>query len=137
MDGIRLTSDVYRAIVGHAYMVLPAEAVGLLGGPVQGYATHSISLSNRAGQRAFLADPFDQFKAERHLARLGLQLVAVYHSHPGGGTQLSPLDLVFGRQRTCLQVVIALDRVDLPGEETRAYRVIENMAVEVEMHIVG
>lgn len=137
MEGIWLTSDVYGAIVGHAYSVLPAEAVGLLGGPVPDYATLSISLPNRADQKAFLADPFDQFTAERALARLGLQLVAVYHSHPSGGAQLSPLDLIFARKRACLQIVIALDRLDLPGEELRAYRVTDNMGVEVEMRIEG
>jgi len=104
---------------------------------VSGHATLSIPLPNRAGHKAFLADPFEQFKAERRLAQLGLKLVAIYHSHPGGGTQLSPLDLLFARRRACLQIVIALDREVLPGEEMRAYQLIEDRAVEVEMHIEG
>jgi len=137
MEVIRLTSDLYRAMVDHAYAVLPAEAVGLLGGPVPGYATLRIPLPNRAGQKTFLADPFEQFKAERRLAELGLQLIAIYHSHPSGGAQLSPLDLVFARKRACLHIVIALDRVALPGEEMRAYQLMENRAVEVEMRIEG
>ncbi len=137
METIWLTSGLYDEIVRHAYAMLPAEAVGLLGGPVPGYASLSIPLSNRAGEKAFLADPFDQFKAERRLTQLGLQLVAIYHSHPGGGAQLSPLDLMFARKRACLQIVIALDREDVPGEEMRAYRLMKQKALEVEMRIEG
>jgi proteasome lid subunit RPN8/RPN11 len=135
MEVVRLTSEVYDVIIGHARANLPAEVVGLLGGPMPGYATLGIPLPNLAGQNAFLADPYAQFNGEQRLARLGLQLVAVYHSHPGGGAQLSPLDLIFARKRGCIQILIALERPDLHGEEIRAYRVIENMAVEVEVCI--
>lgn len=135
MEIVRLTFEVYRSILKHARRSVPAEAVGLLGGPAPGYATHSIPLPNTAGHNAFLADPFAQFQAERELARLGLPLVAVYHSHPGGGTQLSSLDLRFARQRACFQIVIALARTGLPGEEMRAYQVVENVPVEAQVQI--
>jgi proteasome lid subunit RPN8/RPN11 len=135
MEIIRLKSDVIRAILHHSRAVLPAEAVGLLGGPEPGYATYSIPLPNLAGQHVFLADPFAQFKAERQLAQQALHLLAVYHSHPGGGAQLSPMDLMFARRRSCLQIVIALERPNLPGEEIRAYRFLDNTPVEVEVHL--
>lgn len=135
MEGICLTAAVHAAIIAHARSALPAEAVGLLGGPAPDYGTLNLPLPNRLGQQAFWADPFAQFKAERQLAALGLQLVAVYHSHPGGGAQLSPLDLLFARKRACLQLVIALARPHLPGEEVRAYRVADNRVVAVEVRV--
>jgi proteasome lid subunit RPN8/RPN11 len=133
MEVIRLSAAVYDSMVQHARATLPSEAVGLLGGPIPGYATHSIPLPNRAGQYTFLADPYAQFQAERELAHLGLRLLAIYHSHPGGGAQLSPSDLVFARKRACFQIVIALKHTHLAAEEVRAYRVVENKAIEVEL----
>jgi proteasome lid subunit RPN8/RPN11 len=132
---LRLPSSLLGAIVDHARAVLPAEAVGLLGGHAPDFATFSLPLPNRAGPYAYLADPWAQFQAERLLAARGYQLVAVYHSHPGGGAQLSPLDLAFARQRACLQVVIALPRSGLPGEDVRVYRVTDGTAVEVQLDV--
>ena len=137
MEIIRLTSAVHGVIIHHARTMLPAEAVGMLGGDLLGRATLSIPLPNRAGQKAFLADPFAQFQAERQLAHLGLQVIAVYHSHPGGGAQLSELDLIFARRRACIQLVIALGRPHLLGEELRAYRVVENRVMGVQVYIEG
>jgi proteasome lid subunit RPN8/RPN11 len=136
-EAIQLTSAVQRAIVHHARAVLPAEAVGLLGGPASHYATLSIPLPNCAGTNAFFADPLSQFSAERRLTQLRLQLVAIYHSHPGGGTQLSTLDLTFARRRTCFQIVIALQRHNSPTEKIQAYRVVDNTVAAVEVKLVG
>lgn len=133
-ETLRLPSTLLDAVVQHARAVLPAEAVGLLGGPAPDFATVSLPLANCAGRHAFLADPWAQFKAERLLASRGYQLVAVYHSHPGGGVQLSPIDLAFATKRACLQVVIAL-APGLPGEDIRVYRLMAGTAVEVELDI--
>jgi proteasome lid subunit RPN8/RPN11 len=135
MEVIRLTTAVYNSMVQHARAMLPSEAVGLLGGLMSDYATYSIPLPNRAGPYTFLADPFAQFQAERELAHLGLRLLAIYHSHPDGSAQLSQLDFVFARKRACFQIVIALHRPYLSGEEVRAYRVVENEAMTVEISV--
>jgi proteasome lid subunit RPN8/RPN11 len=137
MEVIRLTSGVHDAMLDHALNAVPAEAVGLLGGDVEGHATHGIPVLNRGGAYTFLADPFAQFQAEQRLKALKLRLLAVYHSHPGGGAQLSPLDLVFARRRGCLQIVIALRRPHTMQEEMRAYRLVEDTPVEVEVRIDG
>jgi proteasome lid subunit RPN8/RPN11 len=104
--------------VAHARAALPDEAVGLLVGST-GRPTAAIPLPNIAPRGEFLADPHAQYLAERSLRRDGAQLLAIYHSHPAGGTQLSPLDVKFGGERSCLHVVIALDPAR-PGDESVA-----------------
>ncbi len=111
------------------------EAVGILGGGVYGRVTVAIPLPNLAGDRAFLADPRAQFEAERELRQAGCDLLAIYHSHPGGGAQLSTLDLAFAVYRPVVYLVIALARQHQPEEEVRAYRVNEDVVVEVEIRI--
>jgi proteasome lid subunit RPN8/RPN11 len=125
---------LWQQLVEHARAALPDEAVGLLAG-ADGHITTVIPLPNIAPSGQFLADPHAQYQAERQLQREGTRLLAIYHSHPAGGTELSPLDLKFAKERRCLQIVIALDP-SRPGRETRAaYEIgtdtVRTVAVEI------
>jgi len=111
------------------------EAVGILGGDAGGRVTVAIPLPNLAGPKAFLADPLAQFQAERTLKRAGLIFLAVYHSHPGGGTQLSAVDRAFAVHLPIVHIVIALARRHRPDKEMRAYAVNDDDVVEVEIRI--
>ncbi len=137
LGALKLSLDLYGSLIKHAHAALPMEAVGLLGGHPDGSATLAIPLLNLAVPRAFLADPLAQFKAERQLKQSGLHLLAIYHSHPGGGSQLSPEDIVFAQRWPCPQIVIALERPYQSGEEIRAYQVLRHDVTEVEIHIEG
>lgn len=69
------------------------EVCGLVvagGGPPEPWP-----LPNRSASpaRAFLIAPADLLTALRRLDAEGLELLAVYHSHPHGGGDLSPRDL--------------------------------------------
>jgi proteasome lid subunit RPN8/RPN11 len=101
---------------------MPEEAVGLLGGN-DGCVSVVRPLPNIGPRWTFLADPFAQYHAERALARAGAAILGIYHSHPGGGAQLSPLDIVVARCRSCVHIVVALDPDEGSRVEIRAYRV--------------
>lgn len=132
-----LSSDTRDSILRHARAALPAEAVGVLGGrPDDGRAVVAVPLPNLAGTRpAFFADPRAQYEAEKELRRLGLTVLAAYHSHPGGGAALSPVDEAFAAYLPLAQVVIALARPRPPLEEMRAYRLEAGRTLEVELRI--
>jgi [CysO sulfur-carrier protein]-S-L-cysteine hydrolase len=108
--------------VAHARANLPNEAVGLLVGST-GRPSAAIALPNVAPHGEFLVDPYAQYLAERRIRGEGARLLAIYHSHPRGGTRLSPLDVKFGRERPCLHVVIAIDREKLGEERVAAYAI--------------
>lgn len=70
------------------------EVCGLVaGGP--GVPAEAWPLPNRAPdpRRAFALGPADLLAALRRLERQGWALLAVYHSHPAGGADLSLRDL--------------------------------------------
>jgi len=122
--------------VAHARANLPNEAVGLLVGST-GRPTAAIPLPNVARRGEFLADPYAQFLAERRIRDEGAQLLAIYHSHPRGGTRLSPLDVKFGRERPCLHVVIAIDPAKLGEERVAAYAIDSTDVRPVTVEIVA
>jgi proteasome lid subunit RPN8/RPN11 len=137
---LRIFEDVYAEMVEHCLQVSPQEAVGLLAGHL-GLAMRVQPLPNIApppdNLRAFLADPYEQFQAERRIARCGMELVAVYHSHPGGGAALSVNDIAVNWSRLCIQVVVAFPMVGSVEGTTRAFQIIHGEAVEVPIVIVS
>jgi len=135
VEVLHLTGAVFDDMLRHARAALPQEAVGVLGGAADGRVTHGFPMPNVAGQYAFLADPFAQFEAEQRMMALNIRLLAVYHSHPGGGVQLSPLDVAFARRRACLQIVIALGRAHAQPDEVRVYRLVDGAPNEVEVRV--
>jgi proteasome lid subunit RPN8/RPN11 len=134
-DRLRLPRAVYDQMLGHAAEALPAEAVGLLGGVGHQVCRH-IALPNVLGGKSFLADPYAQFKALRQLAAEGLEPVAVYHSHPGGGVGLSSADMTFARRLPYLQIVIALARPHRATVDVAAYVLRGDVAESVEVDVV-
>ena len=115
-----------REIVRHCVATAPIEAVGMLAGR-DNVVEYCEALRNVVppphNQRAFLADPYEQFVAERSIAARGLKLIAIYHSHPDGGASLSAEDLAFSRERPCLQVVVAVSMAEPKDISLRAFRV--------------
>jgi proteasome lid subunit RPN8/RPN11 len=132
LETIELPATLWKHLVAHARTAIPQEAVGLLGGNA-GRISVVRPLPNIGPRWTFLADPLAQYRAERALARAGTEMLGIYHSHPGGGVQLSPLDLVVAQHRSCIHVVVALNPEIGGGEVLRAYRVEDGDVSDVQI----
>jgi len=136
VDRLTLDEATVTAFLDHAATCFPAEAVGFLAGPTPGFVSTYVPLKNIAtGQRTFRVDAYSQFLAERDLDRRRLLRLAIIHSHPFGGTALSPDDLEFAARRPELQVVASIQ----PGEPSRfaGYRVCADrwsLSVSLSIH---
>jgi proteasome lid subunit RPN8/RPN11 len=129
-EALIVSGAVLHAIVERARSRPDAEIVGFLSGPQRGVATRDVPLTNVFDGTTFLVDPRGQFLAERRIAALGEQIVAIYHSHPCGDATFSELDVHFASAWNCAHIVIGLR----PTLEARAYVVIPGpRAVEVSL----
>jgi proteasome lid subunit RPN8/RPN11 len=115
-------SAAFTAMLHHAGQEEPREAVGMLAGDPSYMATLALPLVNLAGPGAFLADPYSQYLAEKRISAEGLKLLAIYHSHPGGGAELSAADREFAGLRDIINIVIAPAHGDCPMD-VRGYRI--------------
>lgn len=71
----------------------PEEACGLLAGKVTRVLQVFAITNELHSPVRFRMDPQEQWTAFEEIEKLGLELLAIYHSHPGGPAGLSPTDL--------------------------------------------
>src|SRR5437773_1648343 len=81
-----LPRELYEALVGQARAEQPNECCGLLAGRVEagvGRVSHRFPLRNElASPREYSSEPRDHLNADRRMRELGIDLLAIYHSHP-------------------------------------------------------
>ncbi len=72
----------------------PEEACGLLAGIAPGQVERVFAVTNRLHSPSrFEMEPQEQLRAFLDIEAAGLELLAIYHSHPTGPAHPSPTDL--------------------------------------------
>jgi proteasome lid subunit RPN8/RPN11 len=90
---LQIPQGIHDDMVKQALVERPHECVGLLAGTPDGRVAIRLPLVNAlADPRRFLSEPRSLFEAERRRRELGLEFLAVYHSHPTGPAEPSHVD---------------------------------------------
>ena len=93
MARLRIHRPIFDAMLAHARTVHPEECCGFLTGR-DGVATHHFPLVNAlASHVAYEVDARELLAVHRALRALGIEEVAVYHSHPSSAPVPSASDL--------------------------------------------
>ncbi len=115
----------------HAITDAPDEVCGFLAGK-KGVASFLLEVPNIAQQpeRAYLMEPLAQLRAMLAVEDHGMDVLAVYHSHPPASrSDPSPKD-VQEWEHTNWQMVIVVPSVNLQSAVVRAFRVSHGIAQE-------
>jgi len=129
--------SAWERMAQHPQAEAPREAVGLLGGASRGVVEQVCPLPNIAGPLAFFADPYAQFRAEKRFRASTSIVVGYYHSHPGGGLDLSDSDRLFARRQDWLYLLLV---TDFHGEQPvsgAAFRFLDGDLKEVPLIVKG
>jgi [CysO sulfur-carrier protein]-S-L-cysteine hydrolase len=108
---LRLERAVYEAMLCHLEAVYPQEGCGLLAGHWSDRtATALYAIVNQATnpQTQFLMLPSQQIAAFLEIEAAGMDLLAIYHSHPHGPATPSAADMVQAYYPDVLQLVVSL-----------------------------
>jgi proteasome lid subunit RPN8/RPN11 len=90
---LAIPTPIWDEMVAHIAAEAPREACGLLGGKDNRVIVH-YSIENEAHSTTrFSMQPQQQLQAFLSLDEQGLDLVAIYHSHPAGAAYPSETDL--------------------------------------------
>ena len=133
---MEIPGSLWRQMVDHARAEAPREAVGLIGGKRDGRMQYLYPLPNIAGPQAFFADPYAQYQAERCLGGHDAVPIGYYHSHPGGGLDLSEADRHFACRPDWVYVVVATGWHGEGTAHAAAYRLFSGELRQVSVVLV-
>ena len=103
---------LFNDMIEHARRELPCECCGLLAGVVEGPAGRVVEryalVNALASGREFESEPRSMFAATRAMRERGLEVLAVYHSHPTSAPVPSRTDLERNYSPDVVNVIISL-----------------------------
>ena len=123
---------MHRAIIDHAMREAPRECCGIIAGrygvPIRLYETRNVA----QGNRLYEIDPAQLIDLEfRELPAQGLELVAIYHSHPESPAYPSATDVELAFWPDALFLICSLADRDQPG--IRGFRIRDGAIDEVAL----
>ncbi len=131
MERLTLNRTLLNEMLAHVSGLWPEEACGLVGGR-DGRAVRLYPVENvRHSPVAFEMEPLQQIRAMLAMEAEGLELIAIYHSHPSGPARPSPTDVALAYYPDAVQLILSLD--DPARPVLRAFTIVEGRVDEVEL----
>jgi proteasome lid subunit RPN8/RPN11 len=138
MEQLNLGRDQWHTMRAHVEACSPLEACGLLAG--HGDRVHEVLLiaNELRSPTRFRMDPREQIRAFNHMDEAGMELLGIFHSHPGlpgagvpGKQEPSATD----RAEAVYNVVQLIWSWARGQWRVRAFRLQDGQISEVVMHI--
>lgn len=131
---MKIKKEVVERLFAHAQKEKPREACGYLAGR-NGVITVSYVLSNiDKSSEHFSFDPKEQFQALKDARSKGLEILAVYHSHPKTPARPSEEDIRLAYDPDILYAIVSLaqDKRDL-----KAFRIKDRQVDPVNLEVIA
>lgn len=131
---LRLKLSDYQTMLAHLQAAYPLEACGLMAGR-DGTIKRIYPVANRlASSYAFEMEPVEQVEAMLDLEERGLELLAIYHSHPQGPAGPSAIDVAKAYYPEAAQLIVSLRDREHPT--VRAFSIADGRIGELSLQIV-
>jgi len=131
---VKISKPLVEAMFAHARESNPRECCGLLAGlhgiPSQHYRMQNV---HPTPEVFFEMAPTEQFAVTKDIRHQGLQLVAIYHSHPKSPARPSESDIRLAYDSELFYLLISLQQQDTP--QLRAYRIVEGTVTEEPVEV--
>ena len=130
---VKIKKDIQDKIIKHAQEEAPIEACGYLasqdGVIVRHYEMKNIDQSSEH----FSFDPKDQFFVVRDARAQGLEISAMYHSHPASPARPSAEDIRLAYDPSLSYVIVSLAG---GRRDVKSFRIVRSNAAAEEMEII-
>lgn len=120
-------------IVAHAKDGFPDEVCGLLAGR-NGVVQRLFRITNiDKSSISYMMEPAEQFKAFKEMRQKGMELLAIYHSHPTSAAQPSRTDVSLAYYPEAVYVIASMQKAGSP--EINGFRIIDGKISEEVLEI--
>lgn len=130
---IRINKNVIEALFDHAQREMPCEACGYLAAKNETIIKqYTLTNLDRANDH-FSMDPREQFAAIQNMRSRGLQLAAVYHSHPETPARPSQEDIRLAFDPQISYVIVSLAK---PEATIKSFKIHQGNVTPEDIEIV-
>ncbi len=130
---MKITKTVIQAMVDYSKKDAPIEACGYLGAK-DGMITKIYALTNMdKSNEHFSFEPKEQFLAVKDARAQGLEICAVYHSHPASPARPSPEDIKLAYDPNMNYFIVSLAG---GSAEVRAFSIKSGVVVEINLEVI-
>lgn len=108
MSELKIPAEIYEQMVALARAEAPMEACGILAGKDSNVERFHEMTNVDTRTNRYMMEPKEQFAAAKDMRAAGLEMLAIYHSHPHGSAQPSPTDVRMAFAPNVTHVIVAL-----------------------------
>ena len=130
---IILKKEHAAKITAHALEEAPAEACGILAGGNGKTEKVYLMVNADSSPETFFMDPREQLKVMKEIRNSGMELAAIYHSHPESEAYPSPHDVELAFYPDASYIIISLKNKKNPC--IRSFRIVEGKITEQEVRV--
>ncbi len=106
---LKIPPNIYSSMLEHAKTDFPLECCGILGGKGD-EATHIYPVTNIDQSKVtYLMDPAEQIKIFKEMRSFGIELKAIYHSHPNHPALPSRTDVDLAYYPEAVYIIISIN----------------------------
>ncbi len=130
---LQIPRPIYEQMVTHAREGLPLEICGILGGKGEAVVEIRKMTNTDSSSQHFMMEPREQFAVVKDFRSRGLEILAVYHSHPATPARPSEEDIRLARTPNISYVIISLADSLLP--DVRSFKIADGRVSPEELKI--
>ncbi|MCB8945414.1 MAG: M67 family metallopeptidase [Ardenticatenaceae bacterium] len=128
-----IDKSVYEAVIIAGQVGYPLEVCGLLAGK-NGRITHHYPILNKLQSHvAFEMEPLQQIETMLAIEASGLEILAIYHTHPRSPAIPSPTDIAQAYYPKFIQFILSLQEPERPS--LRAFTIINHQVDEIPFSV--
>jgi len=128
---LRLSRGQLDTIINHSRSCKPEEACGILAGDLDGTVRQVYTMENiEHSQTLYMMDSQEQFRVFDEMEKNGLELVAIFHSHPHSDPVPSARDCELAFYPESLYLILSLQN-DKPV--ARSFHIVDSKVEPVDI----
>jgi proteasome lid subunit RPN8/RPN11 len=131
---LEIPTKIFQQMTAQAKELAPIEACGILAGSNE-RVEKLYKMTNVDNSRThFMMEPKEQFATVKDIRSAGLEMLAIYHSHPETPARPSTEDIRLALTPNVIYVIISLKSTN--GSAVKGFHISENNITEVPIRIL-
>ncbi len=134
-SGLYLSRDLLALMLAHCRYVYPFEACGILAGHDDVVSVVYKMNNIEQSSVSYVMDSMEQFHVMKKIRNEGMQMIAIYHSHPQSPAYPSSEDIRLAFYDEVAYVIVSL--IDYDNPDIRTFRICDGAVSELTMSMDG